>query len=34
MSYIHIEHYLTDEDKAIIMDALQHDFPISMRKNQ
>lgn len=30
MSYIHIEHYLTAEDKAIIMDALQHDFPISM----
>lgn len=31
MSYIHIEHYLTDEDKAIIMDALQHDCAFSMR---
>lgn len=30
MSYIHIQHYLTDEDKAIIIDCLKHDFPVSM----
>ena len=30
MSYILIEHNLTDEDKEIILDCLKHDFPISM----
>lgn len=30
MSYIHIQHYLTDEDKAIIIDCLKHDFPVSI----
>lgn len=30
MSYILIQHHLTDEDKEIILDCLKHDFPISM----
>lgn len=30
MSHIHIQHYLTDEDKEIIIDCLKHGFPISM----
>lgn len=30
MSHILIQHYLTDEDKEIIMDCLKYDFPLSM----
>lgn len=30
MSHILIQHYLADEDKAIIIDCLKHDFPFSI----
>lgn len=30
MSYIHIQHHLTDEDKETILNCLKNDFPFSM----